>query len=242
MAAGPTCLQCSQVVSSEDTVERDGDRVVHLDCRRPRRLSLEERALLYRYCWDHAVGECESCARTFRQDELLAGLSADGTDLCPQCRKDLTDSVRAHLYGCAMLPAEVRRRAQDTRASTQALLKQSGELHDRADVLLREAEVARAASRAASQSTTEMLRRLIQYKLRDGSLPHAGIPPTIPGRPGDGSTCGACEKVVTSRELMMVVTLEAHAPSAPREMKSVPLHPDCFQIWNEERRSFKPSY
>ena len=242
MAAGPTCLRCSQVVSSEDTVERDGDRVVHLDCRRPRRLSLEERALLYRYCGDHAVGQCASCARSFRQDELLAGLSADGTDLCPQCRQDLTESVRAHLDGCAMLPAEVRRRAHDTRVATQALLKQSGELQDRADVLLREAEVALATSRVASQSTTEVLRRLVQYKLRDGSLPHDGIPPAIPGRPGEGSACGACEKVVTSRELMMVVTVEAQAPLAPRELRSIPLHPDCFRVWNDERRSFKPSY
>jgi hypothetical protein len=28
---------------------------------------------------------------------------------------DLTDSIRAHFYGCAMLPAEVRRRAQAAR-------------------------------------------------------------------------------------------------------------------------------
>jgi hypothetical protein len=241
MRREPTCPRCGQAFSPEDTIDRDGRGVVHLDCRRPRRLSLEERVLLYEYCWEHAVGECVVCARSFRPDELLSGLSGD-TDLCPQCRNDLSDSVRAHLYRCAMLPAEVRRRAQEARAAAQKLVKESGQLQDRADVLMREAEVAVAALRAAmKQSASEALRLIIRSGLRDGSLPYDDIPATIVGRPGDDSVCGACEHVIMSRELMMVVTRQASPLSAPHEVTPIPLHADCFVLWNEERRTFKPS-
>jgi hypothetical protein len=241
MTPEQTCTRCWQVLSSEDTIDWDGRRVVHLDCRRPRQLSLEERALLYQYCWDHAVGECVSCTRSFRPDELHFGLLSD-TDLCPQCRRDLTDGVRAHLYRCAMLPEEVRRRAQETRAVAQKLVKESGQLQDRADVLMREAEVAVAALRAALKpSAVEALRHVIRSKLRDGNLPYDDIPATIPGRPGDNSVCGACDHVVTSRTLMMVVTRQASPLSAPHEVAQIPFHADCFELWNEERRTLKHS-
>src|SRR5262245_21275821 len=85
MSPEPTCLQCSRIISSQDTIERDGDRVVHLDCRRPRRLTREEQALLYEYCCNHVVARCVSCARSFRQHQLSAGLFGDDTDLCPRC-------------------------------------------------------------------------------------------------------------------------------------------------------------
>jgi hypothetical protein len=52
-----------------------------------------------------------------------------------------------HLYGCSMLPAEVRRRAQAAREAARSLVKQSGQLNDRVDVLLREAEAALYALR-----------------------------------------------------------------------------------------------
>ena len=241
MTPEPTCFRCWQVLSPEDTIDRDGRGVVHLDCRRPRRLSLEERVLLYEYCREHAVGECVLCARNFRPDELLSGLSGD-TDLCPQCRNDLSDSVRAHLYRCAMLPAEVRRRAQEARAAAQKLVKESGQLRDTADVLMREAEVAVAALRAAmKQSASEALRRVIRSRFRDGSLPHDDIPAAIPGRPGDDAMCGACDHVITSRDLMIVVTRQASSLSAPHEVTPTPLHADCFVLWNEERRTFTPS-
>jgi hypothetical protein len=241
MEPEPTCPRCWQALSPDDTIDRDGDRVIHLDCRRPRRLSLEERAILYQYCWNHSVGECVSCARSFRPDELHFGLLSD-MDLCPQCRKDLTDGVRAHLYRCAMLPEEVRRRAQETRAVAQKLVKESGQLQDRADVLMREAEVAVAALRdAMKQSTTEALRDVIRSKLRDGILPYDDIPATIPGRPGDDSVCGACDHVVTRRSLMMVVTRQASPRSAPHEVTPIPFHADCFELWNEERRTSKPN-
>jgi len=54
----------------------------------------------------------------------------------------MTDSIRAHLYGCARLPAKVRLRAQAAREAAQSLVKQSHQLTDTADVLIREAEAA----------------------------------------------------------------------------------------------------
>ncbi len=234
-----TCPRCWQVLSPDDTIERDGGRVVHLDCRRPRRLSFAERSLLYQYCWNHVAGECVSCGQRFRQDELLSGLFGD-TDLCPRCRNDLTDSIRVHLYSCAILPAEVRRRAHEIRAASQRLAKENGQLPDHADEM-REAEVALAALRdAMKESASEALRGVIRSKLRDGSLPCDRIPPTIPERPGDDSVCGACDHVVTSRDLMMVVTRQASPLSAPPEVTPISLHADCFVLWNEERHTFKP--
>jgi len=55
--------------------------------------------------------------------------------------------MRAHLDGCAMLRAEVRRRAQAAREAARTLLKCSRQLSDAADVLLREAEAALYALR-----------------------------------------------------------------------------------------------
>src|SRR5262245_52908651 len=71
---------------------------------------------------------------------------------CPRCHTDLTDAIRAHLYSCAMLPAEVRRRAQAARDTARSLVKRSLELRDAADVAMREAE-------AAIQSLRETLRK-----------------------------------------------------------------------------------
>ena len=169
-------------------------------------LSFAERSLLYQYCWGHAAGECVSCGQSFRLDELLWGLYGD-MDLCPRYRRDLTDSIRVHLYSCATLPTEVRRRAWEIRAASQRLAKQSNRLHGRADVLMGEAEVAAASLRdAMKQSASEALRHVIRARLGDGSLPYDDIPAAIPGRPGDNSVCGACNHVVKSRSLVMVVT------------------------------------
>ena len=70
------------------------------------------------------------------------------THLCPRCRADLTESLRAHLYTCLTLPEEVRRAAREVRDASQRLIKESGQLQDCADVLMREAEAAVAALRA----------------------------------------------------------------------------------------------
>ena len=236
MTPEPACPRCSRVFSPEDTIERDGDRVVHVDCLLPRLLKHEERVLLLQYCWDHNVVECVSCSRIFRQQELLASLFGNGMDRCPKCRKDLTDGIRAHLYSCPMLPATVRRRAQETRAAAQRLVKQSNQLYDRADVLLREAEALRDALK---RSAPEALRRLIQVKLRDGSLPHEKVSAILPGRRGDGSRCRACDRAITNRGLMIVVAKR----TAPLSIEGAPfqLHDGCFDLWNEERQGFKPS-
>jgi len=135
------------VLSPDDTLAFDGNRVVHLDCGRPRGLSREERALLFRYCFAHEVVSCPRCAQDFRQSELAADLVGTRTHLCPRCRMDLTERLREHLYGCALLPGEVRRSAREARAAARRLVKQSHELSDRADVLMREAEAAIAALR-----------------------------------------------------------------------------------------------
>jgi hypothetical protein len=125
----------------------DGGQVFHVDCRRVRALTREERELLFRYCWDHPVAECVKCARTLRHEELASDFLGSKTHLCPQCRTDLTESMRAHIYGCTMLPAEVRRRAVAARDSSRKLVKETHQLGDRADVLMRDAEAAIAALR-----------------------------------------------------------------------------------------------
>jgi len=230
------CPRCSRVFSSEDTTERDGDRVVHVDCLLPRRLSSEERALLFEYCWDHGVVECVRCSRIFRQEELFACLLGDGVDRCPKCRTDLTDGIRAHLYSCAMLPPTLRRRARETREASRRLVKQSNQLYDRADALMREAEALRDALK---RSAPEALGRLIHVKLRDGSLPHDKVSAILPGRRGDGSRCRACDRVITNRSLMIVVYKRTASLSI--EEPSFQLHADCFDLWNEERQRFKPN-
>jgi len=135
-----TCPQCSRVISPSDTIVRYGVRLSHLDCENPRALSAQERALLVYYCRDHVVGYCSACAIHFRLSEIAADSLNNSFYRCPYCREDLTDTVHAHLYGCARLPAAVRRRAQEAREISRILVKHSRELCDAADVLVREVE------------------------------------------------------------------------------------------------------
>src|SRR5262245_24383234 len=148
-----TCSQCSRMIAPEDTIVFRHGILGHLDCRRPRVLSAEERTLAFLYCQDHEVAECSTCTRRFRLRELMSQ-DQFGVRLhaCPWCHTDLTDSIRAHLYSCAMLPAEVRRRAQAARDAARSLVKRSLELRDAADVAMREAE-------AAIHSLRETLRK-----------------------------------------------------------------------------------
>ena len=134
------CPGCSRLIAPEDTVVVAGGRLSHLDCKRPQTLSPEERLLLFRYCWDHAAAECQGCATGYRMTELTTDLFGGRELLCPRCRANLIGSVRSHLYSCAMLPATVRQRARDSRDAARRLVKQSRELGDRADVLMRELE------------------------------------------------------------------------------------------------------
>jgi hypothetical protein len=143
-----TCPQCSRTISPDDTIVFGHELLGHLDCRRPRVLSAEEQTLLFIYCRDHPVAVCVRCAGKFLLREIVSldsfGIRTHG---CPWCHTDLTDSIRAHLYGCAILPAEVRRRAQLAREAARSLVKQSQQLLDAADVAIREAEAALHALR-----------------------------------------------------------------------------------------------
>jgi hypothetical protein len=165
-----TCPQCSRMISPEDTIVFGSGRLVHLDCRRPRVLSAEEWALLFTYCRDHPVAECVRCTGTFPLREMGSrdsfGIRSYG---CPFCHADLTASIRAHLYACALIPAEVLCRAQEARDAAGHLVKQSQQLCDNADVLIREAEDALHAFRTtlrrppARSTTSERQIRLMSY-------------------------------------------------------------------------------
>jgi len=74
--------------------------------------------------------------------ELAADPLGGRTNICPRCRKDLTENVRTHLYGCAKLPAKCGCGAQALREAAQRLVRQSQELVENADVRIREAETA----------------------------------------------------------------------------------------------------
>lgn len=141
------CSRCQQAISSYDTIAVQGEQIRHVDCRRPQVLSHEERVLLFRYCWDHPVAECVTCARKLRQQELASDFLGLKSHLCPSCRTDLTESVRVHLFNCPTLPASVRAKAQAVREVAKKLIKDSRQLCDNADVLMREAEAALASLR-----------------------------------------------------------------------------------------------
>jgi hypothetical protein len=151
-----TCPHCSQILSPEDTVIFGNGRVSHLDCKRPHILSAEERALLFVYCCDHQVGQCVPCGGRYALNELASDLLSGQTNLCPRCRRDLTASVRAHLYGCVLMPADVRCRARVARETAQRLVKRSHQLGDAADVLMREAEAAFAALRESMRQSSQI--------------------------------------------------------------------------------------
>ena len=76
------------------------------------------------------------------------------TCMCPRCSKDLTDSVRAHLYGCTFLPRAVRRRAHAAREAARRLTQHSHQLRDAAEVLVQEADTALAKSRKGKRGMT----------------------------------------------------------------------------------------
>lgn len=112
-------------------------------------LTADERALLFYYCLNHTVARCLSCARSFYLSELVADLLSGRTHLCPQCRRDLTDNVRSHVYGCGVLPAEVRKKAEALRDMAHRLVKESRGLRDRSEVLITAAEAAIEEGRRA---------------------------------------------------------------------------------------------
>src|SRR5262245_46271336 len=144
------CSKCSQQIALADVVESDNGGLLHVDCKRPQALTWEELGLIFLYCSDHVVAQCPGCDVSYRYAELAADvLGGSRTNICPRCRRDLTEAIRAHLFRCALLPSEVRRRAHAVREASQRLVKESRQLHDRSDVLIREAEAALFESQRA---------------------------------------------------------------------------------------------
>jgi len=80
----------------------------------------------------------------------------------------------------------------------------------------------------------EALRLLIRRKLHDRRLPHDGIR-TVWSTPSDGETCDACDTVLTSDQLLM------EAVPLGLGTRSIRMHIRCFQIWDLEKRTFKPN-
>jgi hypothetical protein len=148
-----TCPLCSQAIAAEDTIVFGRYHLSHLDCRQPQALSPEERALLFFFCRQHPIGDCPRCTRSFRLFELASNPRNGQTHLCPLCQEDLSARIRAHLYNCAFLPAEVRRRAHEVREAARSLVKRSRQLRDTADVLLAEAEAALEKLRQAMRES-----------------------------------------------------------------------------------------
>src|SRR5262249_41962252 len=197
---------CFVGLALDDVVESDVVIVVHFDCQGPRDLTRQERALLFGCCWAHRIA-CPACGQSFQLFELDSDpFEAYKRTRCPRCQTEVIQTVCDHLYACPLSPEVSRRRAREIRETAQTLVKQARELRDRADVLMRETEVtARELCEALKQSAWEGLCRLIQAKLRDGSLPHGDIQEPIVGLPGDGSICGACDQQISQHHLMMMI-------------------------------------
>jgi hypothetical protein len=153
------CPECARPINPGDSVFAERGRLSHISCHMPKTLTADERSILFYYCLNHTIARCEACAQSFLLSELTADLLSGRTHLCPRCRRDLTEIVRSHLYGCVVLPAEVRRRAQVLRDAAQHLVKASGRLRDQADVLIREGEVALEESRRALWEALKTTRR-----------------------------------------------------------------------------------
>jgi hypothetical protein len=156
----PKCPGCQRPFLPDDAISFDGDQITHADCHRPHGLTEDERALLFRFCKDHIVAECATCNRGFQQKELASDIIVGRTHLCPSCRADLMEPVRAHLHGCALLPEAVRLRARQVREISRHLIKHAQQLADRADMLMREQEAMLAADRALIWQATISLRAL----------------------------------------------------------------------------------
>src|SRR5262245_2705965 len=100
------CTKCSQPIALTDILASHNRRLSHVDCQRPKVLTPEERALVFVYCSGHVVALCPVCDVSYRYNELAADILGGGcSNMCPRCRRDLTEAVRAHLFRCAMLPS-----------------------------------------------------------------------------------------------------------------------------------------
>src|SRR5215831_21243833 len=130
------CAKCSRGIALTDGVQLVDGRLSHVECNRPSALTAEERQLAFIYCSYHVVAHCASCDREFRFSELGTDVLGGGrTNLCPRCRQDLTENVRAHVFRCMYVPFEIRNKAQAVREAALRLVRQSL-LADRSDALI----------------------------------------------------------------------------------------------------------
>ncbi len=74
----------------------------------------------------------------------------------------------------------------------------------------------------------ETLRALIRAKLADGRLLHANIR-CVPGGPGSGETCVACDQLITNTNLVM----EGIGAGG----RALQFHVQCFHVWDSEREA-----
>ncbi len=109
-------------------------------------LTLRERALIFRACWEHPVANCARCGGSFRSIELAVGTFVSFSTLCPTCRLDLTDSMREHLIACAVAAGLD---AQNVRVDR----KEARQLRDAAAVARAEAEARRTREDDAAEKT-----------------------------------------------------------------------------------------
>ena len=234
------CPRCLQLLWPDDTVTVSDGRVVHLDCQRSRDLSREERVLLFRYCSDHAAAKCPECDQSFRRQQLGSDLLGHRTHLCPHCRADLTESLRGHLYACAMLPAEVRQRAREVRDVARRLVKDRRQLSDRADVLMREAEAAMAALRETMQLANARtvigrpeprLRAQAREAIRRGQLPARPPHHNLTQHGRRGAACPVCGELVKREQ----PEVEIQFTRRDLGWDCYHLHPRCFEAWVFER-------
>src|SRR5262245_50496064 len=149
------CTKCAQPIALTDIIDSHNGRLSHVDCQRPKVLTPEERALVFLYCSGHVVVRCPACDVSYRSTELAADILGGRTNMCPQCRRDLTEAVRAHLFRCAMLPSEIRVKVQAVREAAQRLVKESQQLSDTSDVLTREAVTLFASQRALREAMSK---------------------------------------------------------------------------------------
>jgi hypothetical protein len=78
----------------------------------------------------------------------------------------------------------------------------------------------------------DLVRLLIQGKLRDGRLPYDGVTRSS-SSPSAGETCAGCDMLLAKEPVLMAVT-------TPTRSRAIQFHVICFQMWNDERRAPNP--
>ena len=78
------CAKCSEPIAFTDIIESSDGRLSHVDCKRPKVLTPDERALVFLYCSDHVVARCPACDIAYRYTQLAADMvGGNRTNMCP---------------------------------------------------------------------------------------------------------------------------------------------------------------